>query len=124
MGLFNSTNSVPGTVADEASNAENASVCAGYKYLVERIRTLKPTVKIVLASPHRPKPDDVAAKAAAVGQVAEYYGLPFIDLYNEAGFTSETFDLYLVDDVHSSMAGYEQEAKVIQRYLIDILLGD
>lgn len=123
MGLFNSTGSVPGTVEDEPSNAENASVCAGYKYIVEKVRGLDGDVKIVLASPHRPRADDVAEKAKAVGEVAEYYGLLFIDLYNEAwGNTQEEYDLYLKDTVHSTSAGYKREAEVIAPYLAEELL--
>lgn len=125
MGLFNSTSSVPGTVADEPSNAENASVCAGYKYIVEKVRGLDGDVKIVLASPHRPRADDVAEKAAAVGEVAEYYGLLFIDLYNEAwGNSEEEYDRYLKDTVHSTSAGYKREAEVIAPYLVEELTGE
>ena len=123
MGLFNSTSSVPGSIEDEPSNAENASVCAGYKYIVEKVRGLDGDVKIVLASPHRPRADDVAEKAKAVGEVAEYYGLLFIDLYNEAwGNTQEEYDLYLKDTVHSTSAGYKREAEVIAPYLAEELL--
>ena len=125
MGLFNSTGSVPGTVEDEPSNAENASVCAGYKYIVEKVRGLDGDVKIVLASPHRPRADDVAEKAKAVGEVAEYYGLLFIDLYNEAwGNSEEEYDLYLKDTVHSTSAGYKREAEVIAPYLVEELTGE
>ena len=67
--------------------------------------------------------DYVTHKDAAVGQVDEYYGLPFIDLYNEAYFINETFDLYLKDSVHITRAAYEQEAKGITPYLIEILQG-
>ena len=125
MGLFNSTGSVPGSVEDEPSNAENASVCAGYKYIVEKVRDLDGDVKIVLASPHRPRADDVAEKAEAVGEVAEYYGLLFIDLYNEAwGNSEEEYDLYLKDTVHSTSAGYKREAEVIAPYLVEELTGE
>ena len=118
MGLFNSTSSLPGTVNDEASNSSSASICAGYKYIVDKLLTLKPTVKIVLMSPHRPRANDVAEKAAAVGEVAKYYGLPFIDLYNTAGFNGYTYDTYLRDNVHSSDAGYKRESEVIAGGLI------
>lgn len=122
MGLFNSTSSVPGSIEDEASNAENASVCAGYKYIVEKIRGFSPLMKIVLASPHRPRADDVEAKAEAVEAVAEYYGLVYIDLYHEAwGNIEEEYDLYLRDTVHSTDAGYRREADVIAPYLVQEL---
>lgn len=124
MGLFNSTNSQPGSVTDPASNAENASVCAGYKYIVDKLLTLKPTLKIFLMTPHRPRPNDVSAKAEAVKNVAAYYGLPCIDLYNEAGFNEYTYDQYLTDNVHASFGpegGYAQEAKVIAGKMLDYL---
>lgn len=121
MGLFNSTDSVPGTVNDEASNDPKASICAGYKYIIDKLLTLKPSVKIVLMSPHRPRANDVSEKAAAVGEVAKYYGLPFIDLYNTAGFNEYTYDIYLYDDVHSTIGdsgGYAKEAQVIAGGLV------
>lgn len=113
MGLFNSAASAPGSLSDPASNAENASVCAGYKYIVEKLYSLKPSVHIVLASPHRPAADDVGEKAKAVGMVAAYYGIPFIDVYNEAGFNAFTADRFLRDGIHSTDEGYEREAEVI-----------
>lgn len=113
MGLFNNTSSPAGNVTDEASNNASASICAQYKYVVEKIYSLKPSVRIVLASPHRPSANDVADKAAAVGEVAKYYGIEFIDLYNTAGFNTSTNGIYLADSVHSSTAGYKQEAQVI-----------
>lgn len=121
MGLFNSSSSVPGTVADAPSCNENASVCAGYKYIVETLYSLNPDAKIVLASPHRPQANDVAEKAKAVGTVAAYYGIPFIDLYNTAGFNSFTNAKYLRDSVHSSYGnggGYQREAETIAGGLI------
>ena len=45
MGYFNSSNSAAGTTSDEASNADGASICAGYKYIVEKLYSLKPTIK-------------------------------------------------------------------------------
>lgn len=116
MGLFNSSDSVAGTVNDEASNTVGASICAGYKYIVEKLYSLKPTIQIILMTPHCPRADDVRNKAEAVIEVAKYYNIPYIDLYKEAGFNKHTFDIYLRDAVHSSHGvggGYEQEAKVI-----------
>lgn len=116
MGLFNSSDSVAGTVNDEASNTVGASICAGYKYIVEKLYSLKPTIQIILMTPHCPRADDVRNKAEAVIEVAKYYNIPYIDLYKEAGFNKHTFDIYLRDTVHSSHdvgGGYEQEAKVI-----------
>lgn len=119
MGLFNSTESRPGTVEDEASDADNASICAGYKYIVEKVLQLKPSVRIVLASPHRPRANDVSEKAKAVGAVAAYYGIQFIDLYNTAGFNDLTYNTYLADGIHSSQLGYEKEAEVITENLFN-----
>ena len=121
MGFFNSTSSQPGTIEDEASNSVSASICANYKYLIDKLLTLKPTVNIILMTPHTPRADDVKLKAEAVKSVAILYHIPCIDLYNEGGFNSYTFDSYLMDAVHSSELGYVQESKVIcgkmQQYL-------
>ena len=121
MGLFNSAASAPGTPGDPASNAETASVCAGYKYIVEKLYSLNPSVRIVLASPHRPAADDVGEKAKAVGMVAAYYGIPFIDVYNEAGFNAFTDEKFLRDGIHSTDEGYAREAEVITGGLLRFL---
>ncbi len=121
MGFFNSAENSAGTIEDEASNSVGASICANYKYLIDKLLTLKPTVNIILLTPHTPRADDVKDKAEAVISVAKMYHLPYIDLYNECGFNSYTFESYLKDTVHSTEAGYVQEAKIIcgkmQQYL-------
>ena len=121
MGFSNNTNSAPGTVDDTPNSYIKASVCANYKYLVQRLYNLKSNIKIVLASQHRSANYDEADKAKAVGEVAAYYGIPFIDIYNTAGFNEFTYSTYLRDGFLCSEGaggGYEQEAKVIAGGLI------
>ncbi|MBR7100324.1 MAG: SGNH/GDSL hydrolase family protein [Clostridia bacterium] len=121
MGLFNSKQSQPGTVNDAPSSDDNASICAGYKFLIETLYSLNPNFKIVLASPHRSPNYNVADKVKAVGEVAAYYGIPFIDVYNTAAFNDYTYPMYLRDGIYCSYGaggGYEQEAKVIAGGLI------
>ena len=121
MGFYNSKFSKPGTVADEASNKPEASICAGYKYIIDKIYKLKPTVKIILITPHRNRAEDGEDKTEAIKSIADYYSIPCIDLYNNAGFNGYTYDSYLVDIVHSSSLGYMREAEVIIGGLLNFI---
>jgi len=113
MGFFNNGPIKKGSIDDKPSNNASDSVCAQYKYIIDKLLTLKPSINIILITPHCPRADDCSEKVEAVKNIAMYYNLPCIDLYNEAGFNEFTFDLYLRDAVHSSQLGYYKEAQVI-----------
>ena len=123
MGFFNSNTvgCVAGDITDEPSNEPTSSIIAQYKFNIEKILQLNPKVRIVIMSPHRPRANDCLDKVEAVEKVAKYYGLPFIDIYNEGGFNSLTYSQYLIDAVHSSFyknGGYHKESELITGKLI------
>ena len=122
MGYFNSYDCPEGTSEDEPSNNATASIWAGYKYIINKLKTLKPTVDIVIMSAHKPAPPNITdARAELVKNIAKYYSLPFIDIHNTAGFNEYTFALYLYDDkIHSTDLGYEKEASIITGGLMNI----
>ena len=115
MGYFNSYDCPDGTSKDLASNGDTDSIWSNYKYIINKIKTLKPSVDIVIMSAHKPAPPNITdSRAELVKQIAKYYSLPFIDLHNEAGFNEYTYSIYLYDDkIHSTDLGYEKEAKLI-----------
>lgn len=115
MGYFNSYNCEAGTCEDEASNDDNATIWANYKYIINKLKTLKPTIDIVIMSAHKPAPpNNTDSRAVLIKEIANYYSLPFIDIHNTAGFNEYTFNLYLrPDKIHSTNLGYEKEASII-----------
>lgn len=115
MGYFNSYDCPAGTSDDASSNEDTASIWAGYKYIINKLKTLKPDIDIVIMSTHKPAPpNNTDARAQLVKEIAEYYSLPFIDIHNEGGFNEYTYTLYLYDDkIHSNDLGYKKEAALI-----------
>lgn len=124
MGYVNSWESADGTVDDSPSNSLTATLASNYKYIVEKILNLKPTIKIVIITPHKSKShngQNAENKTNVLKNVAKYYSLPCIDVYNEGGFNSLTYDIYLKDLVHSSEfknGGYHKEGEYIAGQLI------
>lgn len=113
MGFFNNGSNIAGDISDAKSNESTSSVCAQYKYVIEYLYNLKKDIRIILLTPHRPKANDVVDKVNIVKQVGQLYGIPVVDVYNNAGFNDITYDLYLADAVHSSDEGYRKEAEYI-----------
>ena len=114
MGYFNSATNSPGTVDDVASNDANASICANYKYLIDKILTLKPTIKLIIIVPHSvPMGFNQGVNCEAIRNIANYYRLPVIDIAKYGCFNSYTYSTYLRDGIHSSSDGYEREAELI-----------
>ena len=122
MGFFNNGSNIAGNIEDIKSNEPTSSVCSQYKYVIEYLYSLKQDIRIILLTPHRPKANDVIDKVEIVKQVGELYGIPVIDVYNNAGFNNMTYDLYLADDVHSNINGYKKEAEYIASQVNSIFI--
>ena len=115
MGYFNSYDCPNGTSEDLASNGDTDSIWSNYKYIINKLKTLKPSVDIIIMSAHKPAPpNNTDSRAELVKQIAKYYSLPFIDIHNDGGFNEYTYSIYMYDDkIHSTDLGYEKEAKLI-----------
>lgn len=113
MGFFNNGSNIAGNINDEKSNDSTSSVCSQYKYIIEYLYNLKNDIRIILLTPHRPRANDVIDKVNIVKQIGQLYGIPVVDVYNNAGFNDITYDLYLADAVHSNREGYKKEAEYI-----------
>lgn len=102
-----------------------------YSYIVENLLTWKPSLRIVILTTtwaHMNGTDYSASLtydmyAVASKLVAEYYGLPCVDLYHECGFNAFTMDdaphnVYSADHIHPNAEG----AKVMASLVIDTLM--
>jgi hypothetical protein len=94
---------------------------------IERVRTAKPTANILMTTPIRrfnnesgwnPYYDDGTTipfykYAEAVYTVANYYGIPVFDLWNNSGIDIKNYTTYMSDTIHPNANGY----KLFQREL-------
>ena len=93
-----------------------------YQYIIDKILTEKPTMKIVLMTQLRTYINayDVHGGGAnaeglllkdyadAVKTIAEKYAIPVVDLYNLSGLNSYDIDNYTDDKLHPNNAGYKR----------------
>lgn len=90
-----------------------------YGHIINEYLTWKPTLKIVLMTPiynvggANNNGDTIKEYAQATREVAEYYGLPCIDLLKETGINSYTLSEYTSDNVHPNDAGARRMANVV-----------
>lgn len=112
-----------GLITDSAT----ASTFIGQlKKLIESVLTIKPTVNLVIIGTHNAadeyRPDiyqpitgskNVGDYVLAMGEVARYYGLPFIDMYGRCGFNAFNLMSYTSDGAHPNTLGYQRITKVL-----------
>ena len=119
-------NPVIGTDANLVDKDTDTFIGA-YSYIIDNLLTWKPSVKIVILSTtwaHNDGKDysndlTYGDFAEACKKVAEYYHLPYVDLYNESGYNQYTLgsspnNIYSSDHIHPNAEG----AKIIASMVI------
>ena len=84
-----------------------------YQYIIEKCYEINPNIKIILCCPPRAwaqsEPYAEVIGLDKVGElvknVAKFYSLPCVDLYNECPINEVTKDIYLADKLHPNTAG-------------------
>ncbi|MBQ9859417.1 MAG: SGNH/GDSL hydrolase family protein [Clostridia bacterium] len=115
------------------TDREETSFYGALHCLYRKLLTKYPTAEIVVITPiHRGGEDDpfynqVARTAAplsgyvqAIREVAEYYGLPVLDLYRMGGIShhvTKVQETYLPDWLHPSDAGHARIASRLEGFL-------
>ena len=125
-------NPVIGTSADLASKDTDTFIGA-YSYIIDNLLTWKPSLKIVILSTTWAHNDGTDYSqtvtygdfAAACKQVAEYYHLPYVDLYNESGFNAYTmnsspYNIYSSDHIHPNVSGAKIIASMVCQKLREV----
>ena len=117
-----------GTLTDEPTSVMSGnSFLSNLKYVIEYILTRKPTARLVIIGTHnasdpprRPElyapingTDNLGDYVKGMGEVARYYGLPFIDMYGMCGFNAFNLSTYTTDGVHLNLIGYQRISSVI-----------
>ncbi len=116
----------------EVGQEDKSTFLGAYSYVVKRILTIKPHVKIIVMTTSY---NDYEYKndggneitglssldfARASKKVAEYFGLQIADLRHTTQMNKYTSDLMLSDNVHFSMRGEEAIAGTLLRELKNI----
>ena len=113
-------------------NSAEGTYAYNVKALIEAVLELNPTAKIVIIGCHNIwdyyRPDiyepvtgenRIADYIDMLDEIANYYGLPFIDMYHDSGINEFSAPYFLADGCHPTPAGYERISEIlIQRLLI------
>lgn len=103
-----------GTIADPATLG--TTFYGDYKYVIETMLAWKPSLRIALVTPiRRTKPADTDSDTNSLGfklidyrdavmAIADYYGLPVLDLFNRSGFNTITMPTWTTDGLHPTAA--------------------
>jgi lysophospholipase L1-like esterase len=111
------------------SDKNKMTFLGAYSYIIERLLTWKPTLRIIILGTTWAHGDGVLVRPSgstltytnfsdACRLVAAYYGLPFVDLHGEAGFNRFTvgahpYNIYSADEIHPNAAGGKRMADLV-----------
>lgn len=122
-----------GTEANLADKNTGTFIGA-YSYIINNLLTWKPSLKIIILATtwaHNNGADYSSTVtygdfAAACKLVAEYYHLPFVDLYNQSGFNQYTlgdspFNIYSADHIHPNDAGGRIIASMVAAKIREVM---
>ena len=123
----------PGAPAlGDVYNTEKGTYAYNVKALIEAILELNPTAKIVIIGCHNIwdyyRPDiyepvngknRIADYIEKLDEIANYYGLPFIDMYHDSGINEFSAKKFLADGCHPTPEGYKRISEIlIQRLMV------
>lgn len=119
---------IPIGTEDDVTNKNRYTFKGAYAYIIDKILTAKPDTTIILLGMFKNTMGDYAEGkgaypledyATATKEIAEYYGLPFVDL-NECGFNSYNFNttngVFSTDGIHPNAEGTKRIAMVVSKW--------
>lgn len=106
-----------GTIADITDDyTQNPDTFYGnYARIIERVKEYAPKAKFMMVGCMRPDSLNPAygVFTAAIEEIAEHYGIPFADPYDDGFFQSQTMDT--LSNGHPTSAGYTGIALALER---------
>ena len=127
-------NPVIGTEAN-LSDKDTSTFIGAYSYIIDNLLTWKPSLRIFILSTTWAHNDGASySQTVTYGQfaeacklVAEYYKLPFVDLYSNSGFNSYTMgaspnNIYSDDSIHPNDAGGRVIASQVIAKMQEVML--
>jgi lysophospholipase L1-like esterase len=121
--------SIPIGTEEDVVNKNIETFKGAYAYIIDKILTAKPDTVIVLLgmflnamgnyAPNPNKLHQLKEYADATKEIAEYFGLPFVDL-NECGFNKYNFNdtdgVFSTDGIHPNKEGVKRIAMVVSKW--------
>ena len=120
----------PGSIVDYVSNASNGTFAANYRILIDKVRMLNPSARIILCTPrrgygfgtylpaHSTEPKNgiwLEEYVRLVREIASYEKLPVADFYAACGEDHELANLSIDVALHPNDAGYQRMADELIR---------
>jgi len=120
-------------IGDLDHKTDTTTVIGAMCNAIERVRTAKPTANILMTTPIRrfnnesgwnPYYDDGTTipfykYAEAVYTVANYYGIPVFDLWNNSGIDIKNYTTYMSDTIHPNASGYALFSRELCKFCAD-----
>ena len=123
MGGTNDANAQNGQNMGEVGVCNNNTFKGAYSTIIEGLLARNPGVRIMLITPPRSYTTEntinekIKPYAEATKEIAKYYGLPCLDLYNTLGINDKTFTYILYDNVHFSTEGGLRVGRLIGNFI-------
>ena len=100
-----------GTLQTIGSEFDKSTFYGAYQYIIEKLLEVNPTMKILLVCPPRAFSDSTTERTGlekvgeAVINIANLYGLPYVDLWHRCPINLITNSTYLQDNLHPNANG-------------------
>lgn len=99
-----------GTIQAIGSTFDKNTFYGAYQYIIEKLLGINPKMKILIICPPRAyssttKEADLKKVGEAVINIANFYGLPYTDLWHRCPINSITNTTYLKDNLHPNSDG-------------------
>lgn len=102
------------SISRDITRLDKTTFKGGYAFLIETLLTWKPTLEIVMLSPmqsgYMTNPYSTYVNAAK--EIADFYALPFVDLYKESGISYYNINTYTSDSLHPNAVGGKRIANM------------
>lgn len=120
-----------GVLSEKGVVKDKSTFYGAYQYIIETLYEKNVNMKIMLVCPPRAwrqfEPYDERVNLEKVGEavknVANFYSLPYVDLWHECPFNEFTRDIYLPDKLHPSEAGCELIGNLVKGKFIEAYCG-
>lgn len=120
--IFAGTNDTNNPVGDINNPKDTTTFIGSYKTCIEKAYTINPNVRILIIVPSRSFNTDLTEVnrshiVQAVKDVAKFYGLPYLDLYDKLGMNAINQHIYLSDKLHYNDVGKNTVGRMVAEFI-------
>lgn len=117
-----------GTIQAVGSAFDKSTFYGAYQYIIETLLAKNPTMKILLVCP--PRAFNTSGERTGLGKVGEavinianFYGLPYTDLWHKCPINVITNTTYLQDNLHPNSVGNDLIGKMVMGDFVSYYCG-